>query len=332
MSPLSTYPRGWFVAAFSSEIPPRGVKPLRFFGEKLVAFRGEDGVVHILDGYCAHMGADLGAGGVVVGDTIKCPFHAWRYCGTGECVDVPYAKKIPIKARQRSWTVREINGVVLVWNDERGAQPDFEIPPIPEFGRSDWTAWNTSHYAIRTHPREIVENLADRAHFPSVHRTDIDEFEFTVAGHTATQRVKGRAQLPGGGVDAFASSTTYHGPGYLLMRMSGLMQNYMLVAHTPVDAGSLELRLGVMLKNVAGGAEMEKITSIYMTNLKAGFEDDIRIWENKLYRDVPVLCDGDGPITQLRRWYRQFYVAPESSPAVHADRPAASHETARAEE
>jgi 3-ketosteroid 9alpha-monooxygenase subunit A len=312
---LTTYPRGWFVVAFSGEIPPSGVKSLRFFGEKLVAFRGENGAVHVLDAYCAHMGADLAAGGVVVGDSIRCPFHAWRYCGTGECVEIPYAKKIPPKARQRAWTVRELNGVVLVWHDERGASPDFEIPAIPELGSPDWTAWNTGHYAIRTHPREIVENLADRAHFPAVHRTEIDDFAFTVDGHTATQRVKGRAHLPDGGVDQFGSSTTYHGPGYLLMRMNGLMQNYMLVAHTPVDVGSLELRMGVMLKRIPGrgDAGMEGISSLYMANLKAGFEDDIRIWENKLYREVPVLCDGDGPITQLRRWYRQFYVAPEAA-------------------
>ena len=195
--------------------------------------------------------------------------------------------------------------------DERGASPDFEIPAIPEFGSPDWTAWNTGHYAIRTHPREIVENLADRAHFPSVHQTEIDDFEFSVDGHMATQRVKGRALLPGGGVDRFGSTTTYHGPGLLLMRMGGVMQNYMIVAHTPVDSMSLELRMGVMLKNVAAATEMERLVALYMKNLKAGFEDDIRIWENKLYRDVPVLCDGDGPITQLRRWYRQFYVARE---------------------
>jgi 3-ketosteroid 9alpha-monooxygenase subunit A len=307
---LSTFPRGWFVAAFSSEIPPKGVKSLRYFGEKLVAFRGEDGAVHILDGYCAHMGADLGAGGVVVGDSIQCPFHAWRYCGTGECIDIPYAKKIPPKARQRAWTVREVNGLVFVWHDERGGAPDFEIPAIPDIGSSDWTPWVTSYYPIKTHPREIVENIADRGHFPAVHRTEIDEFEFSIDRHMATQRVKGRAILPGGGVDNFASSTTYHGPGYLVMRMSGVMQNYMVVAHTPVDSGNLELRMGVMLKKITG-QNMDRLTGLYMSNLKAGFEDDIRIWENKLYRENPVFCDGDGPIGQLRRWYRQFYAAPE---------------------
>jgi 3-ketosteroid 9alpha-monooxygenase subunit A len=305
---LGQYPRGWFVAAFSEEIPRLGVKSLKYFGEKMVAFRGEDGQVRILDAYCAHMGADLAAGGKVVGDTIECPFHAWRYCGTGECVDIPYAKKIPTKARQRAWTTREMNGVVLIHHDPAGAPAAFDIPVIPEHGSDKWLPWATSFYRIKTHPREIVENLADRAHFPRVHSTSVDEFSFDVAGHTATQVVKGRAHLPGGGVDQFQSSTTYHGPGYLLMRMDGALQNYMLVAHIPVEQNELELRMGVMLKIVGGDkGRTEGYVAKYMENLKAGFEDDIRIWENKLYRETPVLCDGDGPITQLRRWYRQFY-------------------------
>jgi len=314
---LTTYPRGWFVVAFSNEIPAKGVKSMRFFGEKLVAYRGESGQVHVLDAYCAHMGADLGAGGLVVEETIRCPFHAWRYCGTGECVDIPYAKKIPPKARQKAWTAREVNGFVCVWHDERGAAPDFDLPIIDVVGSPEWTEWNTFHYPIKTHPREIVENLADKGHFPAVHHTEIDDFAFEVAGHTATQKVKGRAILPGGGVDRFASSTTYHGPGFLLMKMAGVMQNVMVVAHTPIDPMTLELRMAVMLKKVTG-QDMEALTNLYMSNLKLGFEDDVRIWENKLYRDVPVLCDGDGPITQLRRWYRQFYTAPEQTPVATA--------------
>ena len=29
--------------------------------------------------------------------------------------------------------------------------------------------------------------------------------------------------------------------------------------------------------------------------------------ENKVYRDRPQLCDGDGDLGMLRRWYEQFY-------------------------
>ena len=49
----------------------------------------------------------------------------------------------------------------------------------------------------------------------------------------------------------------------------------------------------------------------YLDNVKAGFEDDLKIWEHKVYRDQPLLCDGDGPIGKMRRWYRQFYTTGE---------------------
>ena len=34
--------------------------------------------------------------------------------------------------------------------------------------------------------------------------------------------------------------------------------------------------------------------------------NSIYIWENKMFRTRPALCDGDGPIGLLRKWYRQF--------------------------
>lgn len=319
-SELSGYPRGWFVVCFSSELLAGAVKPLRYFGQHLVAFRGEDGRARILDAFCPHLGAHLGHGGQVVGDTVRCPFHAWRFDGAGTCVDVPYAKKIPPGARVRAWPVRELNGVVLVHHDPGGAEPTFEIPVIPEHGSDEWLPWSTFLYKVRTHPREIVDNLADRAHFPSVHRTEIDAFDFGVDGHLAWQKVKGRASFPGG-IDTFSSTTTYHGPGYLLMRMDGLLQNYMLVAHTPIDEGLLDLRLAVTLKIVGSRSRTEGYVKGYLDNLKSGFEDDLRIWEHKVYVDPPALCDGDGPIGRLRRWYRQFY-EPSSSPSAGEGRSA----------
>ena len=306
---ISGYPRGWFVVCFSDEIATGAAIPLRYFGQDLVAFRGEDGRVRVLEAYCAHMGAHLGVGGKVVGATIRCPFHGWCYDGDGNCVEIPYARKIPPKARQQAWPVREVNGVVLVHHDPSGAAPAFEIPPIPEYGDADWLPWSVSRYHIKTHPREIVDNLADRAHFAFVHRTAIDEFDFSVDSHTATQRVKGRAFLASGGVDPFSSTTTYHGPGYLLMRMDGVLQNYMLFAHTPVGENSLDLRLAVSIKIVGDRKTTEGYVGMYLDNLRKGFEDDIKIWENKIYREPALLCDGDGPIGRLRRWYRQFYPA-----------------------
>jgi 3-ketosteroid 9alpha-monooxygenase subunit A len=204
--------------------------------------------------------------------------------------------------------VREVNGIVMI---HHGGAPTFEIPAIADYGSPEWLPWAKSKYHIKTHPREIVDNLADKAHFPSVHKTAIDEFDFEVDGHRATQRTKGRAFLANGGVDQFSSSTTYHGPGYLLMRMDGALQNYMLFAHTPVAENALDLWMAVTLKIVGGDRERTLAWSGgYLDNLKKGFEDDIRIWENKIYREPAMLCDGDGPIARLRKWYRQFYTPP----------------------
>jgi len=62
-----------------------------------------------------------------------------------------------------------------------------------------------------------------------------------------------------------------------------------------------------MLKKVGDDAKMARYADAYVKNLQVGFAEDIQIWENKRWRDRPMLCDGDGPIGALRRWYRQFY-------------------------
>jgi 3-ketosteroid 9alpha-monooxygenase subunit A len=89
--------------------------------------------------------------------------------------------------------------------------------------------------------------------------------------------------------------------------MDGLLKNYMLFTHTPIDENSLDLRLAVTLKVVGDRKRTEGYVAGYIDNLRRGFEDDIKIWEAKIYRDPALLCDGDGPVGALRKWYRQFY-------------------------
>jgi 3-ketosteroid 9alpha-monooxygenase subunit A len=38
------------------------------------------------------------------------------------------------------------------------------------------------------------------------------------------------------------------------------------------------------------------------------FVQDVEIWNNKVRIDNPLLCDGDGPINMVRKWYSQFYM------------------------
>ena len=308
---IAGYPRGWFVVAFSEELGAAAVKSLRYFGQDLVAYRGADGGVRVTDAFCPHLGAHLGFGGTVVGNAIQCPFHAWRFGEGGMCVEIPYARKIPPGAKLRTWPVLERNGVIMVWHDAAGGAPDYDIPVLPEYGNEAWLPWSTHLYKVATHPREIVDNLADKAHFPAVHQTRIDDFKFDVEGHTATQWVKGVSYQGEKEIDNFSSVTTYHGPAYLLMRMEGYLANTFLLAHTPIDEEHLDLRIAISLRIVKDRDTTAGFMKMYLDNVKLGFEDDLKIWEHKLYRDPPALCDGDGPIMKLRRWYRQFYTQGE---------------------
>jgi 3-ketosteroid 9alpha-monooxygenase subunit A len=46
---------------------------------------------------------------------------------------------------------------------------------------------------------------------------------------------------------------------------------------------------------------------MWIDALQEGYFQDVAIWEHKRWQDQPMLCDGDGPIDELRKWYAQFY-------------------------
>src|SRR5258706_8157868 len=139
--PFPPYPNGWFQVAYADELGPGAVLPLEYFGQSLVLFRGGDGAPRALDAFCPHLGAHLGYGGRVDGDRLVCPFHGWRFDGCGACVEVPYAKKIPPRAKLRAWPVREVNGLILVWYHAEGEAPSYDVPSLVEYGDENWTPY-----------------------------------------------------------------------------------------------------------------------------------------------------------------------------------------------
>jgi 3-ketosteroid 9alpha-monooxygenase subunit A len=301
------YPRGWFVVAVADSLAVGDVRPLRYFGKDMVLFRGEDGAPVILDAHCPHLGAHLGHGGTVSGNSVQCPFHAWRFGADGACVEIPYAEKIPPRACVKTWPVDEVNGLIFVWHDTKGREPDYRIPVMEEFGADDWTSWTIDFKTINTHPREVIENVADAAHFPRVHGTHPTVFENEFIDHIAIERMEGVAYPRGGGEDHIKIVATYYGPGYQITEMDSALPNRLLNSHTPVDENTLHLRFGVMLKKVASVEKMNSYARGYISNLASGYGEDVEIWEHKVFRERPMLCDGDGPIGKLRKWYAQFY-------------------------
>ena len=86
---LPPYPNGWTPVLESRHLKKSQIKPVFMAGNDLVVFRGASGRVYVLDAYCPHLGANLGVGGTVIGEEVKCPFHGWKWDFEGKCIEVP---------------------------------------------------------------------------------------------------------------------------------------------------------------------------------------------------------------------------------------------------
>ncbi|MDZ3991954.1 hypothetical protein PspTeo4_13544 [Pseudomonas sp. Teo4] len=162
---------------------------LNIFGTRLVAFASSTGDISILDAFCPHMGADLSQG-TIENDTVVCPFHHWKYDTSGKCVEIPYCKRIPPKAKTRSWLTCEENNLLFVWNNPEGRPPKegVVIPHLPEMDDPEWIhEWNIDTMLIDTNPRELVDNLVDAQHFGPVHGTPTKYFANVFEGHIGRQ-------------------------------------------------------------------------------------------------------------------------------------------------
>ena len=45
----------------------------------------------------------------------------------------------------------------------------------------------------------------------------------------------------------------------------------------------------------------------FLQGLLTGVKQDYPIWENKIHRPDPVLCEADEYLAHFRRWAKQFY-------------------------
>lgn len=287
-------PNGWFVVAESSELAPGEVQPLYYFGRDLVLYRSWDGRARLMDAHCPHLGAHLGVGGRVEDGCLRCPFHGWKFDGeTGRCVEIPYGemKRIPSKAHTRSYPTLERNHMIFAWYHAEGGEPFYEVPEVPEFFDDDWSPIVVRDFEIRVAAQDMAENNVDFAHFRFVHGSEgIPEDEFMTEG-TYKRAV--------GGGGAFVREGFGLGLGVLRV------QDYVtfLSSTTPIDEGNVHVRWIFTTPEANGeGAALEAAEAFC-----AGVSQDIPIWENKIYRDPPVVTKTEKLILEHRRWSRQFY-------------------------
>lgn len=162
------FSEGWYWVLPTRELKPGAVRPVRMMGRDLVAWRGQDGVAHVMDAYCPHMGAHL-AEGRVDGDGLRCFFHDWKFDGAGECVHVPCQDRPP-QAGVAAWPTVERYGMIWMWT---GAEPAHPIPFAPELEGDPCDAWVTHAFEKNCHPNVVMINAIDAQHFNSVHNLPV---------------------------------------------------------------------------------------------------------------------------------------------------------------
>ncbi|PRX51202.1 3-ketosteroid 9alpha-monooxygenase subunit A [Prauserella shujinwangii] len=323
-APPARFARGWHCLGLAEHFRDGKPHAINAFGTKLVVFADSTGRLNVLDGYCRHMGGDL-TQGTVKGDEIACPFHDWRWNGNGKCVSIPYAKRVPLRARTRSWLTLEENKQLFVWHDPEGNPPpdDVVIPRIDGAFSGEWSNWTWDSVLIEgANCREIVDNVVDMAHFFYIHFAFPTYFKNVFEGHIATQylNTKGRPDVGmasnyGGEENLLRSEASYYGPSYMINHLLNTWQgieveNVLINCHYPVTPDSFVLQWGVIVKKLPGVSDeqADKIAGKFAKSIGVGFMQDVEIWRNKSRIDNPLLCEEDGPVYQLRRWYEQFYV------------------------
>ena len=311
-------PFGWYALAYSTDLSPGDLRPLFYFDEHMVLFRTEDGRAHVMEAFCPHLGAHLGHGGKVQGDALTCPFHGWQFDGGGTCVSVPYASAIPKRATEEpclySYPVQERNQMIWAWHHPRRLAPLWDLDDLPELSDPGWSPIDCYDWEIESPLQEAGENAVDIAHFVSVHGAlAVPKAEITLDGHRRETKLAALAPaIDDEGNISFARTEYLHlvtrscGPGMSAQTFTGKLKTVMLGAVTPITATRMKLHFAFAKpRNIS--AQFNRLADGMIAEIVRQVQQDIPIWENKMYRESPMLCDGDGPIAKYRKWFSQFY-------------------------
>ncbi|MBH0179940.1 MAG: aromatic ring-hydroxylating dioxygenase subunit alpha, partial [Nitrospira sp.] len=129
--------------------------------------------VHALDNRCPHKGVPLSSAWQE-GDSLRCPFHGWRFVASGECVEVPAIGKVahlsPASACVKTFPAEERDGWVWVYmGNDRCPKPSVPPPslPAPADGSPMVSVRRSAEAKVRWD--FAVDSLMDPAHVPFVH-------------------------------------------------------------------------------------------------------------------------------------------------------------------
>ncbi|MEZ4454500.1 MAG: Rieske 2Fe-2S domain-containing protein [Nannocystaceae bacterium] len=312
---IPPYTHGWFQMGWSDDLEVGQLKQLHHFGRTYVMFRGDDGKVGILDDVCPHLGAHLSEGGCVRGNSVRCPYHHWAFDRSGQCTSIPYAAKIPVKAKTHAHAVVERYGMIFMYRNQDGSAPTYDLPKIDDYDPDDYTSPARHDFEVRIHGQDIMENSVDSPHFAAVHGHAMPVNAFRQEGTQLWITQKSTVRRFG---TTLSFRLEFHmiEPGFHYCHFPEMPgpPAFVFSSIVPVDETRVRHRLTIAVKRTRVPGLSRVFREFLIWQMLKTYREDMRIWESKEYLSRPVLCDGDGSIIKLRTWYRNFYDAPDATP------------------
>lgn len=324
--PHKGYPSGWFQVAWAGELSVGDVQPLHYFGRDLVLYRGNKGY-HVLDAHCRHMGAHLGHGGMVAGDSIVCPYHGWRWGADGRNQLVPLEKKATDRCRMGAWETVVANQIIWVWFDEAGRPPLFAAPTdlagVAEGERYDVyphcaKAWRN----VKTRPQYIPENNVDVEHLRWIHkakgpidttRLEVDGYVMRIANTITYGFGKDSTRLTPDGPISVEVAAELWGLGFQYTFFPLPDAAVSIQAQTPVDEDHCDMFQSVLVYGEEGVDPAAEPTAMAAARVREQFVQiarDIPIWENMKYiANASLSPQEEKAMHAVREWAYRFYPA-----------------------
>jgi len=132
---------------------------------------------------CSHREARLSLGTVESGG-LRCPYHGWKFDGSGRCVEVPSSGEgatIPPAAHLDPLPVDERYGLVWLCPGE----PAQAVPHLDVEDDDMFTRLNTGMQVWNSSATRMIDNMLDVAHFPFTHAGTFGREQEQVVPHVS---------------------------------------------------------------------------------------------------------------------------------------------------
>ena len=159
--------RYWHPVAAESEMADRWTKRVRLLGEDLVLFKNRAGGFGLIAESCPHRRASF-AYGIPTDDGIRCPYHGWKFDGTGTCLEQPNepdGSTFRDKVSTDAYPVDSLGGLLWAY---LGPLPAPLIPRLDGFV-VDGAIRTLGQAVIPCNWLQVMENSLDPVHAEWLH-------------------------------------------------------------------------------------------------------------------------------------------------------------------